>query len=271
MNLRLMIASCAALLLSACASTPPTFQRLAPAAAGMNGYALHRSSQLDYNDHTIRHLDKEKNILYKQTSGGGGVGLGLLLGPIGVIANIKMIESRTAEDVALLHEKLDLAPRTLFSEAVVNNGLALTDSAAASRATPYFLIAKIEDDKLVVSSAVIVEQQNGDAYWRGVYIYQIPQTYTVAELAKLDAVGMRSLQASGAIGFDALVKHIAAEKQENYDKEEQIVFRSRMLSIMDTDLIGTLIADEGDLVWVRTLGSVVALRKANMTYTPIKS
>ncbi|HEX8612871.1 MAG TPA: hypothetical protein VF800_16400 [Telluria sp.] len=267
MRLRSIIATCAALLLTACASSPPTFQAMAPSNAGVSGYTLGRSPLLDHNDHTIRHLDKENTVLYKQTSGGGGVGLGLLLGPIGIAANVSMIESRTKEDVALLQGKLNLDPRGWFSEAVGKNGITLGDGAAATRATPYFLIAKMEDERLVVSSAVIVEQQHGAAYWRGTYTYQIPQTYTVAELANLDAAGLRTLHASGALGFDALIKHIAQEKPEGFDKEPRILFRSRMLFVVDADMPGALVADEGDVVWVRSFTGVHGLRKANMKYT----
>ncbi|NML62323.1 hypothetical protein HHL21_14805 [Massilia sp. RP-1-19] len=262
MNKRLIGAVAAALLLSACATTPPKMLGAPPG----NGYAMARAAGVDVTNHMTRHLDANKDILYTQASGGGGVGMGLLLGPLGVMANMKMIETRTVADVATLNNKISIAPRALFSDAMRKNGQVLSDTPQANRATPYLYIAKAEGDKLQVLSALIVES-NGTPQWAGTYQYQLPMTYTVAELASLDAAGMRALNDAAANGFDQLLNRLAAEKQVRADQEQKIHFRSRLLQPMvDIEMHGQLVADEGDVVWVRNPASVVGLRKAHVTY-----
>lgn len=263
MNKRLIGAAAAALLLSACATTPPKMLATPPG----NGYTVARAAGVDVTNHMTRHLDAGKDIVYNQSSGGGGVGVGLLLGPLGVIANMKMIESKTVADVATLNNKINVAPRALFADAMSKNGLALSNSAQANRATPYLYITKSED-RLQVLSAVIVESDATPKY-AATYQYQLPTSYTVAELASLDAAGMRKLNEAAASGFDQLAKRLAAEKQARPDQEQKIHFRSRLLQpIMDIEMHGALAADEGDVVWVRTFNSMVGLRKANVSYKP---
>lgn len=264
MNTKLIGATLAAMLLTACAGTPPKLLTAPPVAAG--GYTLARAPGVDVTNHTVRHLDKEKNILYMQAAGGGGVGLGLLLGPLGMLANAKMIETRTTADVALLNDKVAVLPRALFTEAVQKNGLVLGSAPQATRATPYLYIAKSEGDKLLVLSSLIMESGGADK-WVGTYQYQLPVSYTVAELSSLDATGMKTLRDAAAEGFDRLVKRLATEKQESIDQEKKILFHSRFLQpMLDVEMTGALIADEGDVVWVRNPGSVIALRKANIRY-----
>lgn len=262
MNKRLIGVACAALLLSACATTPPKMLSAPPG----NGYAMARAPGVDVTNHMTRHLDVNKDIVYTQGAGGGGLGMGLLLGPLGVLANVKMIETRTVSDVATLNNKINIAPRTLFADALRKKGEALSDTPQANRATPYLYIAKTENDKLQVLSAIIVES-NSTPKWAGTYQYQLPMSYTVAELASLDAAGTRALSDAAANGFEQLLKRLAAEKQVRADQEQKRHFRSRLLQpVMDIEMHGQLVADEGDVVWVRNPGSVVGLRKANVTY-----
>lgn len=263
MTIRFAFAAMTALLLTACATTPPKLLTAPPGTA--NGYTLARTDTLDKTDHMTRHLNKDKNIVYTQMAGGGGAGLGLLLGPLGVLANVKLIESKTTAEVALLNDKIAVAPRTLFADAVRKNGMALDATPQAYRATPYLYITKRED-KLHVLSAMIVES-GGAEKWSATYQYQLPRSYSVEELANLDAAATRSLQEQAAAGFDKLVQRVAAEKQERIDQEPSILFRSRLLApILDVELIGSLAGEEDDVVWVRNPGNVVGLRKANITY-----
>lgn len=262
MNMKLIAAAMTAMLLTACAGAPPKLLTAPPDAA--NGYTLSRAAGVDVTNNTVRHLDKDKNIIYMQAEGGGGVGLGVLLGPIGVLANAKLVESKTVADVALLNEKVAVMPRVLFADAVQKNGLVL-GAPQSSRATPYLYIAKSEGKLLVLSSVIL--ESSGAEKWAAIYQYQLPVSYTVDELAGLDAAGMRTLQDAAANGFDKLVKHLAAEKQERIDQEPKILFHSRFLQpMLDVEMTGSLIDDEGDVIWVRNPNSVVALRKANITY-----
>lgn len=264
MTQRLICAAVAALLLSACATgTPPPMLSAPPG----SGYVVARASGVDVTNHMTRHLDAGKDIIYNQMSGGGGATVGILFGPLGVLANMKLIESKTEADVAALQNKVNVAPRALFAAAMSKNGQTLSDSPQANRATPYLYITKSED-RLQVLSAVIVET-DATPKFAATYQYQLPTSYTVAELAGLDATGVRTLHDAAANGFDQIVKRLAAESQVRPDQEQKILFHSRLMQpIVDLEMLGALVADEGDVVWVRTPSSLMALRKANISYKP---
>lgn len=88
--------------LASCATLP--FRHFAPKNAN-SGYHLGPSPLLAYPDYMHRFLNDQHSVLYMQNHGGGGVAVGVLLGPLGVIANIKMIQAQTESDATLLKNK----------------------------------------------------------------------------------------------------------------------------------------------------------------------
>ena len=91
----------ASIILTACVSVPPPQQ---PIKVNLgDSYEIYRAPLLDQTNHTLQHLNQNKDILYSQTYGGGGAGVGLLLGPLGVAANIKAIESKLSDDIDLYY------------------------------------------------------------------------------------------------------------------------------------------------------------------------
>lgn len=79
--------------------------------------AAYTSAEASAN-HMMRPLNDTNTILYEQSFGGGGVGLGVLLGPLGVAANIAAIEGRTEKEAALLHDKVGINPQELLKQAL---------------------------------------------------------------------------------------------------------------------------------------------------------
>ena len=107
--------------------TPPTY-KLRPVTGQSPGtFSLAHSKVVEDERHGTRHLDAAKSIVYSQNFGGGGAALGLLLGPLGVAANISMIDSNTEADAVRLRGKLTLAPRELFLAAATQQGLEVVD------------------------------------------------------------------------------------------------------------------------------------------------
>ena len=113
-------------------------------------------------------------------------------------------------------------------------------------------------------------ESNSTPKWAGTYQYQLPMTYTVAELASLDAAAMRALNDAAANGFEQLINRLAAEKQARAGQEQKIHYRSPffLTPFMEVEMHGQLVAEEGDVVWVRNQASLVGLRKA---HSPTKS
>ena len=160
-----------AMLLAACAA-PPKFLAVQPKPAEGAGYVLARSPRLDETSHLVGHLDADKNIVYTQNFGGGGVGLGLLLGPLGVAANIGMIDSETKKDIASLYGRVDLKPAETFRRAALARGLplALTAAPGAGRLTPYVLVTRIENDRVLIAAALLIEHGAPPQQWTGRYL-----------------------------------------------------------------------------------------------------
>jgi hypothetical protein len=263
----------AAFMLGACATgAPPTPQSAPPKTLSSAGFTVARTALVDETNHMQKHVDRAKQIVYFQNFGGGGAGLGVLLGPIGVAANISMIDGVTQKDVDQIKDRIAIDPGALFAEAARRHNLPAGQGGDAPRVTPYLLLSKANETTVLAAAALIVEQGQGATLWRGKYMLQLPRSYSVAELAALDATGTEQLRQAMAQGFDALLVRLQAEATARADGEKAITFKSDLLSPrFDFEMSGRLIADDGQLAWVRVIGGVFAVRKPNIQYTLSKS
>jgi hypothetical protein len=259
------------LMLAACATTPPA-PTLRPKAANEVGYVLAKSPQTQQTSHVMQHLDTDKAVMYQQDFG-GGVGLGLLLGPLGVAANVAMIEKVTSADVGQLKGQVDPRPVIIFSEVAKAKGWSLlnADSAQAAsqpQVTPYVLVSKIAADQLALSSIVLIEQGDGPTRWSGRYLYQLPGTYSVKGLAALGPAQKEAIRAQVKQGYEQLVEFIAAESQSRLERERPATFFSKLLTPrIEFDFTGSLVEDHGDVVWFRTGTAVYGLRSDGVKYS----
>ena len=255
-------------LLAACASAPPLQQ---PTKA-VGAIEIFRSPLLDRTDHTLQHLDDGKQILYSQTYGGGGVGVGLLLGPLGVAANIKAIESNTLKDTALLKNKIKLNPRDIFvSAANKTNTLIATGPAAGNlKLTPYLLTEKTEGDKIMMAAVLL-----GDASEKGTfpakYLVQIPVSYTIPELSNLNADQTKLLGNLLENGFVTLLDRIKKEASAMTANETKVTFVSEFLTPrFKFEIQANLIEANQDLVWFRTMTGVFGVKPQDVSYKVVK-
>lgn len=266
--LRLFTALAALSLLAACVG-PPKFQASVPRLS--EAAVIGRSALLDETNHMTDHLDTDKRQLYFQNQGGGGAAVGLLLGPLGVAANMGMIAGVTKGDVEQLRGKIAIDPQQVFEEVARQRGFALAQAPAkpaAARITPYMYIAKRDADSLVVASALLVETGDGATKWTGKYMYEQPELWPLASLARIDAAGTARLRASTAAGFDALLRYLAAETEEKVALEPKLTFRSLLVNPrFDFEMFGSLAGQEGDVVWIRSVGAVFAMPRSRAPYT----
>lgn len=250
-----------ALTLTGCA-TPPSFQSSQPLTSE-HSYSLSRSALLDQTSQSVAHLDSDREILYVQEFGGGGLATGLLFGALGVAANMAMINAQTESDAALLKDKISIKPRQVFIERAQQKALKLNDGAEA-KITPYLYVSKTNGEQMLVATALLIEQGDGKAKWTGKYMYQLPGKYSKQQLANLDAGQQQQLSADVSQGFDVLLDYITHEQPAM--GERTITFKSDFLAPrMDFDLTGALISQNDDVAWVRTYGGVFALRKSNFS------
>lgn len=254
-------------LISACVSLPPL---QLPSKATGNIEVFHNPI-LDRTDHTLQHLDESKQIVYTQTYGGGGLGVGLL-GPLGVAANMKMIESNTLKDTGLLKNKIKLNPKEIFlSAAAKNNSLIATSSAQGNlKLMPYLLTEKTEGEKIMMAAVLL-----GEATEKGTlppkYLVQLPVSYTFSELSNLSPAQTKQLADLLEKGFITLLNRVKTETTAVIANETKVTFVSEFLTPrFKFEIQANLIEANQDLVWFRTMTGVFGVRPQDVTYKPVK-
>jgi len=233
-----------------------------------------RTTVLDQTNHMAKHLDENKSVLYFQNFGGGGATMGVLLGPLGVAANVKYIDLATSKDVETLHGKIKSDPIQVFKSAAARAGVVIHEqpNGTASRATPYIYVVKMEPDVLAIAAALIVEspmdnpakRQNAppEPQWRYRYMYQLPGKYTLGSLAALDDSSMAKLETELGSGYAEILAMMARDTAESAAKEQKVTFKSTFLvPRFDFELIGNLISEEADIVWIRNPMGVYGIRR----------
>lgn len=270
--IRTLTLSIIAVCLTAC-GTAPVLQSARPAVAQGQHYGLAHSESLAKTDQTTKPLDSHQSIVYNQNQGGGGAGLGLLLGPIGVVANAKMIETKTEEDVARLKGKLDLAPSTALQQAASASGFSLQSVAGPQdiQMTPYILVSKTNETTVHVSAMILVESPGNPAKWSRSYRYQLADKYNLDELAAADAGLNVALQERATLAYVELLRYINEESDANIAKEAAITLLSPYLTPrFEVAQRGSLIRVDTNRVWVRTTLGVAAVAPTDLSYKVVK-
>ncbi|WP_188564951.1 hypothetical protein [Undibacterium terreum] len=218
-------------------------------------------------------LDPQQSVVYKQNQGGGGAGLGLLLGPIGVAANMKMIETKTDEDVARLKGKLGFIPSVALQQAASASGFSLQSVAGTQdvQVTPYILVSKTNETTVHVSAMILVESPGHPAKWSRSYRYQLAGKYSLDELATADAARNAALQEQATQAYGALLRHMNDESDASISQETAITFLSPYLTPrFEFEQRGSLIRVDTNRVWVRTTVEVAAVAPTDLSYKVVK-
>jgi hypothetical protein len=263
------VVSLAVASLIGCATTPSPFKSAPPESAQSLQHGLAKSDIVARTDHTTQHLNAEQTVVYFQNQGGGGAGLGLLLGPFGVAANMKMIEGITNQDVDKLRGKFPVDPELAFKQAAAAAKFPIQDSAKPGdvKVTPYVLVSKTDTSKVHISSTILFEGMDGANKWRTRYQYQLPGKYTVDELAALDAAGVSALQAGSASAFESLLKQMQHDTAAEIAKEKKITFTSPYMSPRFVfEMRGSLVGEQEGRIWVRTILGVTAVDPSEIEY-----
>lgn len=255
-------------------ATAPSLQGARPTSSENQTYGLAKSDAVTRSDHMTKHLDEGKSIVYFQNQGGGGVGLGLLLGPLGVAANIKMIDGVTAADVEKLKGRLNLNPEAALQQAAASTNFSIQISRTQGdvKVSPFLLVSKTNEATVHISSVVLFEGVDGQNKWARRYQYQLPGKYTLDELTTLPAAKASGIQAASVTAYAALLKHIAEETEAAIALERKVTLRSSYITPrFDLEMMGSLIGEKEGRVWVRMVTGVVAVEPSEIQYQLTKS
>lgn len=252
-----------------CASTPPQMQAARPASALTQSYGLAKIEAVGVTNHMQQPLDSEQSVIYFQNQGGGGAGLGLLLGPVGVLANIKMIQGVTDSDVAKLKGKLTVDPKAALQEAqlATQSPLRIAATPGDVKVSPFLLVSKTSETTVQLSSVLMFEGTEGQAKWNRRYQYQLPGKYTLEQLSTLSPSSLADVQSASVAAYAALLKHIAEEQPAAIAAERPVTLKSAFISPrFELEMQGTLIGEKDQRIWVRTIGSVIAVEPSDIKY-----
>lgn len=245
-----------------------------PAVMPSQKYGLAKSETIEKTNHMTQKINSEQSVFYFQNQGGGGAGLGILLGPLGAAANIKMIENTTIADVGKIKERINLNPEVALQQAANSTNFIVQSSVNNNdiKVTPFVLISKTDETTVHVSAAVFFEGAEGQNKWTRRYQYQLPGKYTVDELSALSEDKMKEMQMASVTAYTMLLKHIAEERDESIALERKITFNSPYMSPrFDIEMVGSLVAEREGRVWVRTVMGVNAIAPEYVKYQFIKN
>jgi hypothetical protein len=133
--------------------------------------------------HMARPLNASNSILYEQQFGGGGAGVGVLLGPLGVAANVAAIKKRTEAETQALFDKVALDPVALLAGLLGEATFARASETSPTTFTMKPVVRIVSDGKENVWIAAAIDVSDSAVPWTGKYLAQLSGTWPRAELA----------------------------------------------------------------------------------------
>ncbi|WP_017445878.1 hypothetical protein [Gayadomonas joobiniege] len=261
MKKKFILLAIVSMFMTGCATVK--YQSPPPIATNHVTHEVAKSDLLAQTNHTLMHLNQSGDILYQQNFGGGGAGVGILLGPIGVMANTAAIKSNTEDDVEVLKEKLVFNPSELLKRSTDKHQFELTSGNADSiKLSPYIYVSKTENEQLLFASALIVETEPGKkSNWLGKYMYQTSLKMAKSDIA--DGVSQEEyalLKSALENGFDELIRLYSEDRKGSLKTEQALTFISDFVSPrFNIEMVGDLIPSDANRVNIRTVGGIYSL------------
>ncbi|WP_157355022.1 hypothetical protein [Methylotenera sp. 1P/1] len=253
-----------------CASAPP-MQKATLINSNQENKLVYAKPDLNTQlNHLQKGINEDNTLLYFQNQGGGGLALGLM-GPFGVLANMKMIEANTNKDLAQLRGKLMPNPHVAFQQAADSLQMVIENKPSPQdiRVTPVILISKTDPSTFHISAITFFEGGSDKDKWTHRYQYQLPDQYTLEQLVNLTTAQISDIQTQSAAGFTAILRQVNEETDVNIAKEKKIIFESAYFSPRWTyEMLGSLAGEKDGRIWVRTFGGLTAINPKDVKIKP---
>lgn len=218
--------------LTACASGPQVYHS-AQQTSSSNRYMIGGLQDSMASDHMHRFLDKGHTVFYMQNQGGGGAAVGVLLGPLGVLANIAAIKSQTNKDAALLQDKFPVDVAAIFQTSL-KQAPTLTPSNQGGldpELSPALYVEKLDDEHVRFASLLVVTTHAAGKSTLRQYIYELPESYTKQSLAQgLTNDQLARLSADAQVGFEWIASTYAKDVEGTFKPGTKAVIHSDFVS-----------------------------------------
>lgn len=212
-------------------------------------------------NHTLQPLDDAKTVLYLQTFG-GSLGVGLLLGPIGVAANIAAVRNKTNEEVTMLKGKLPWSPAAIYAEAAKGRPeLASAVGSGSVRLSPQLLVVRVKDDALLLGCALTVDQRPTGQEWKATYYFQTRQKLPLADAVKgLPAERLLAVEAELRAGFRAVTELYFDDLRGKLGPGKEITYKSEFVTPFTAiEFKGMELPGPADRAVIRAVGGMFSL------------
>lgn len=236
--------------LTACASGQIRHQDPAPRAGTTSAFSVNR----EVRDPSLvfasaKSISSTAPIYYFQNFGGGGVGVGLLLGPIGAAANAGMIASKTNDEAAALNGKLGVVPTDIAARALASRrGFRQVADSSGLVVSPYVMVVKGEGEMLHFATTLDVASGG----WQGRYTYHLPMPLSLSSVtAGLDAQATAQLSQSLEQGFARAAALLEQDLNGGLVAQRDVTFYTESLSPrFKLPVFAKLVSENADTVVV---------------------
>ncbi|WP_374249500.1 hypothetical protein [Thermomonas sp.] len=212
-------------------------------------------------NHLIRPLNASNSILYEQQFGGGGAAVGVLLGPLGVAANIAAIKKRTDTEARALSGKIPIDPVALLAPMLREAGLSRADEGGTGTLNikPYMTLVSAGDGNVWVGTGIDVSD-NAARPWTGKYLYQLPSRWSHSELAAgLSAERQQALEAQVSAGLREALRLYVDDASGKLTGTERVNFAAPFFSPrFKLQFLGMVLPTDGDRKLFRTTFGIVS-------------
>lgn len=245
---KLAVLALASVLVAGCATPPPDN---VPATPTPPSYSIGPNPLVVKEfGYATRALDDKNSIVYLQTFGGGGAAVGVLLGPLGVAANMSMIGKVTDDDVLMLKGRITVDPVAVFGDIAREYPAFASPSAATNSVllTPLLNVVKQENEDLLFGCTLLVDYSAVGATWVGRYAYQLPVRYAKAAVAQgLSAEQQALLAEELRAGFRVLARLYLDDAAGRLPRGGEVKFRSTFVQPrLDFEITGKQLPGEPD-------------------------
>ena len=190
-----------------------------------------------------------------------------MFGPLGVLANAQMIENNTMADVTLLKDKISVDPKTIFLAAASTSGISISTSGSNKqlRLNPYLYMQKMENDRIVVASVILVDHVGSKNNQQSRYMIQLPTSFTIPELSSMDAAKTQQFERLINDGFQQLLTALQNETTADVVTEPDATVSSDFLTPrFKSELAGKIIRQDQTYTWFRTFNGVFGLLNSDV-------